>query len=294
MRPVDYLRLFVLAAIWGGSFIFMRVVAPAFGPMVTADLRILIAGLVLLVYFRAIGFDAEWRKNLHHYAIVGLANSGIPFICYSFAALHLPAAYSAIINSLTPLFGAICGVLWLGERFTPSKVAGLVLGVLGVALVAYKGGAPHDPLFGWAVLACVAATICYALSGVYLKRVAKHLKPLALAGCSQLAAGVLLLPSFALQPPPGPITTPAVLCLLALAILASAIAYVLYYRLMADIGPTRALTVTFLVPGFGMLWGALFLREPVTGVMLAGFALVVLGTLAVAGTLSRLFSPARA
>jgi drug/metabolite transporter (DMT)-like permease len=290
MRPIDYARLFALAAIWGGSFIFLRIIAPSLGPIATADSRVLIAGVVLVIYFRAIGFDPAWRTHWRHYVVIGVLNSAIPFVCFAFAALHLPAAYSAIINSLSPLFGACFGVLWLGERFTPWKVAGLALGVSGVALVAYRGGAPVGRMAGWAMLACVGATICYGLTGVYLKKFAAGVPPLAMAGCSQLAAGFVLLPAVALQPPTGPFTATVLACAFGLALLSSAIAYVLYFRLMADVGPTRALTVTFLVPGFGMGWAALFLGERITAPMIIGLGLVILGTLSVGGTLKTLFA----
>jgi drug/metabolite transporter (DMT)-like permease len=294
MRPSDYARLFALAAIWGGSFIFMRVLAPALGAFATADLRVLIGGLVLALYARLIGLNANWREHWRHYVVIGLLYSGVPFILFAFAALHLPASYSAIINSLTPLFAAVFAAWWLSERLTGGKVAGLVLGIAGVALVAWRGGAPHDPMMPWAVLACVGATICYGLAGAYTKKYASHVRSLAIATFSQLASGLVLLPLAIARPPTGPYNVTIALNLLGLAVLCSAVAFVLFYRLIADVGPTRAMTVTFLVPGFGMLWGVLFLGEHVSLTMLAGFALIIAGTLAVGGTLKSLFRPRRA
>jgi drug/metabolite transporter (DMT)-like permease len=291
MRSSDYARLFVLAAIWGGSFIFMRVLAPALGAVLTAALRVAISGLVLVAYLRLAGIDMAWRTRWHHYFAIGMLNSGIPFTLFGFAALHLPAGYSAIINSLTPIFGALFAALWLGEALTPARITGLALGLTGVTLVAWRGGHPPDAYFIPAVLACVGATICYAFTGMYLKKFAATFSPLATSGCSLLASAVLLGPVAATSAPHLAAFTPTItLCLLALALLCSAVAYTIYYRLMRDVGPTRAFTVTFLTPGFGMLWGVLFLGEPVTAWMLVGFALVVLGTLTVGGTLKSLSS----
>ena len=281
MRGSDYVRLLALAAIWGGSFIFMRVLAPALGPVLTACLRVSIAGVVLLAYFRLIGFDPAWRQHWRHYAIIGLVNSGVPFSLYSFAALHIPAAYSAIFNSSAPLFGAVFAALWLGERLTLLKAAGLALGIIGVGLTTWRGHSVSSPMFLWAALACLTAAMCYGLAGVYIKKFAQGTKPTAIAGCSQLLAGAFLLPVAATQPVPGPITVGIVANMLGLSVVCSAIAYLLYYRLLADVGPTRALTVTFLIPAFGMLWGVLFLHESITTPMLAGCALIVAGTLLV-------------
>ncbi len=286
MRPADYARLLLLAAIWGGSFIFMRVLAPALGAVPTAALRVALAGVVMVAYLRIARIDMAWRTRWRHYFVIGLLNSGIPFTLFSFAALHLPAGYSAIINSLTPLFGALFAAIWLGEPLSPSRLTGLALGMIGVTLVAWRGGHAPDAYFIPAVFACIGSTICYALTGIYLKKFATGFAPLATAGCSLLASAVVLLPIAATAAPSwSAFTLPIVLCLAALAFLCSAIAYTIYYRLMRDVGPTRAFTVTFLTPGFGMLWGLLFLGERVTPAMLLGFALVVTGTLVVGGTL---------
>ena len=291
MRLADYARLFVLAAIWGGSFIFMRVLAPALGAVPTAALRVAIAGVAMVAYLRLARIDMAWRTRWWHYWVIGMLNSGIPFTLFSFAALHLPAGYSAIVNSLTPLFGALFAALWLGEPLRPARLTGLALGMTGVTLVAWRGGHAPDAWFVPAVLACVGSTICYALTGIYLEKFAAGFPPLATAGCSLLASSILLLPvAAALAPPLAAFTLPIVLCLAALSLLCSAVAYTIYYRLMRDVGPTRAFTVTFLTPGFGMLWGLLFLGERVTPIMLLGFALVVSGTLTVGGAFSRLLA----
>lgn len=283
MRTADLIRLTALAAIWGGSFVFMRVAAPALGPFTTAGARVLLAGLLLVLWFRLARFDAQWRRHWLHYALVGVVNSAVPFTLYSYAALHIPASYSVILNATTPLFGAVFAAVWLNERLTPRRLAGLAVGTAGVALVARgKGGAAEfDASFALAVVACLGAAMCYALSGVYLKRRAAAVPPLAMAGASQLMAGAALLPLALAMPPGGWPSPPVIGSVVALAVLCSAVAYLLYFRLLADVGPARALTVTFLMPVFGMGWGALFLDERITPAMLAGCALVIGGTLLV-------------
>lgn len=278
MRAGDIVRLVTLAAIWGGSFIFMRVLAPVLGSVVTADLRVLIAGLALLAYFRLIRFDPEWRRCWKKYLFIGAINSALPFFLFSFAALHIPASYSVILNSTSPFFAAVFSAMWLGERLTVRKFAGLVLGAVGVALVARVRAAESDALFVWAMGACILAAVCYGISATYIKRWGRDLRPMGIAGGSQVMAGLLLIPAIPLAPIRAAVTMPIVAAVIVFALLCSAIAYLLYYRLIADMGPTKALTVTFLMPVFGMIWGATILRESITVSMLAGTALILLGT----------------
>ena len=281
MRSSDIFRLIILAAIWGGSFIFMRVLAPVLGPVITADLRVLIAGLALILYFKVIGFDLEWKINWKHYLIIGVINSGVPFLLYAFAALHIPASYSVILNSTSPMFGVIFSAIWLSEKLTLKKVFGIMLGVIGVSFVTKVGAVAADVFFFLSVAACLTSAICYALAGVYIKRFVKTAKPMGIAGASQLLAGFVLLPFIFFSPLRGEITTPVIFNILGLALVCSAIAYLIYYKLIADVGPTKALTVTFLMPVFGMFWGYLFLSESITLSMVIGCILIIAGTILV-------------
>jgi drug/metabolite transporter (DMT)-like permease len=281
LRTQDTGRLVALAAIWGGSFIFLRVLAPVLGPVLTAATRVLIAGAALVLYCRVTGFDTQLRRYWREYVVIGIVNSALPFLLYAFAALHIPASYSVILNCAAPLFAAMLAAVFLGERLTVTKLAGLAAGALGVALVSNAGPVVPDFWFGIAVAACLAGAFCYAAAGVYMKRRAGSTKPLAVAGWSQLFAGLVLLPLAPFAPMRGELTALVLGNVLVLALLCSAIAYLLYYRLIADVGPTRAVAVTLLMPAFGMLWGALFLDETITLSMIAGCALIVGGTIAV-------------
>jgi drug/metabolite transporter (DMT)-like permease len=278
MTPRDTLLLAGLAAIWGASFIFLRLAAPAFGALALAETRVLLAGIALLAYAVVIGRGiprfADWRTHL----VIGAFNSGIPFALFSFAALHIGASYMAVLNATSPLFGALFGATLGRERIGGGKIVGLLLGIAGVALLVGLGPVA---MTGWTVAAAAAslgASACYAFAGQYAKAHGAIMTPLALALGSQLAAAaVLALPTlFALPstlPPPS-----AVASAVALALVCTAAAYLAYFRLLVRIGPVRALTVTFLIPVFGLLWGALFLGEPITAGMIAGCATVLLAT----------------
>jgi drug/metabolite transporter (DMT)-like permease len=268
----------LLAAIWGASFLFLRIVVPALGPIATADSRMLVAGAALAVWFRFVGFDPQWRRWGLHYAAAGMINTGLPFILFAFAALYLTAGEMAVLNATSPMWGALLGAAFLGERLTPRRMAGLAFGVAGVTLIARPTGEGATLL---AVAAGLGAAACYGFIGVYLRRWAPGAPAKGMAVGTQLGAGLILLPLAAAFPPAEPPSLLVAAAVAALGLVCGAIAYVLYFRLIADLGATGALTVTYLIPLFAMLWGALFLAEPVTGAMAGGAALVILGTLLV-------------
>lgn len=282
MRAVDWCRLLVLSAVWGASFVFMRVLAPALGPVVTADLRVGVGGGALLLYFAFIGFRPDWRAHWVHYAVIGSFNVALPFLLFSYAAQYIPAAYSAIINATTPLFGAVFAALWLGERLGWRKAAGLVLGLAGVATLTGTGPVQASTAtFVPAVLACLLAAASYAGAGIYIQRKASHVNPLGSAGCAQVFAALVLLPLCWVAPPSAAVPlamAPLVLNALGLGLLSSALGFVLYFRLIRDIGPARAMMVAFLTPLFGMAWGIGFLGEALTAGVLLGAGMIMAST----------------
>lgn len=238
----------------------------------------LIGGGALAAWFAFIGFDARWREHLRFYALVGVVNSAIPFSLYGFAAMHLPASVMAFLNATSPMFGLLLGAAFVGERITARKVVGLLLGAGGVALIALPEGAHAGPSFGWAVAACLAASFAYGLTGVLVKRLGAGVPSRGMAVATQLCAAAALVPLLPLFPPVSPPTPLVIANLIGLGVFASGIAFILYFRLMSDVGATRALTVTFLVPLFAFAWAVLFLGESLPWSALAGAALVLAGT----------------
>jgi len=281
MRPGDYARLLLLAALWGASFIFMRITAPVLGAAWTAEGRMLIGAAALAAWFAFTGFDPQWRAHARFYALVGVVNSAIPFSLYAFAAIHLPASLMAILNATSPIFGLALGAAFSGERVTPRKIAGLLLGTAGVAIIARPGSFNADASFGWAVAACLAASFSYGVTGVLVKRWGAGVPSRGMAVATQAWAAVALLPLLPLLPPPAAPSLATLANLLALGVLASGVAFILYFRLITDVGATRALTVTFLIPVFAFAWGLLFLGETLSGLEVGGSLLILAGTVLV-------------
>jgi drug/metabolite transporter (DMT)-like permease len=272
----------VLGAIWGSSFLFMRLAVLEFGVLPTAAVRVVIATAFLVPLMLWRGHGAVFRRNWRGVCVVGIVNSAIPFALFSFALLAITTGLSAILNATVPLFGALVAWLWLKDRPTGTRVLGLVIGFLGVALLAWDGASFKPTASGiapaWAVLACLGATVCYALAANATKRYLSGLPPLVTATGSQLgAAAALLLPAVWAWPAQAP-GARAWLALAVLGLLCTGVAYILYFRLIEQAGPARALAVTFLVPVFAIVYGVLFLDERITPWMLACGVIVVCGT----------------
>jgi len=296
MRPLDFGELLLLAALWGASFLFMRLSAPEFGPVALSALRVGMATLVLLPLLFWRGQAAVLRAHWRTIAVVGVVNSALPFVLFSIAALAINAGLSAIFNATAPLWGAVIAWLWLGDRMTRLRIAGLAVGFAGVLWLAWDSASfkpgEHGVSAVVAIAACLGATLCYGFAANYTKRKLSGVASLALAAGSQLAATIALaLPALWWWPPVMPSAT-AWASVAGLALLCTALAYLLYFRLIDRLGAARAITVTFLMPLFAAAWGAIFLSERLTPTMLVGCAVILLGTALTTGALSTRARPA--
>jgi len=286
LRPRDVVELVALAALWGASFLFMRIAAPAFGPVALVFVRVAGAALLLVPLLAARGEVAALRAHWRTIAIVGVMNSALPFLCFAYAALSITAGLSAILNSATPLFAAVVAWLWLGDRMTALRVAGLAIGFAGVVWIGRDSADFRPGGSAWAIAACVLATMSYAFAPNLAKRRLGGVPPLAIAAGSQLAATVLLAVPAALWWPTNAPPQHAWLAAVLLAVFATGFAYILYFRLIASAGPTNAVAVTYLIPLFAVLWGGIFLGERLTLSTIVGCAVIFLGTALTTGVLA--------
>jgi drug/metabolite transporter (DMT)-like permease len=277
----------LLAALWGASFLLMKMGASEFGPFVTAFLRVFFASLFLLPLLIWRGQWSGLRSKLRPILLVGVVNAGLPFALYSFAVLHISTGLSSILNATVPLWGALVAWMWLGDKLTALRTLGLAIGFVGVAALAWDKAsfATGAALPGLAVLACLAATLLYGIGASFAKKYLTGVAPLASATGSQLGASlVLLVPALLTIPVQAPGWT-AWLAVILLAFFCTAVAYVLYFRLIERAGPARAVTVTFFIPVFGVAYGSLFLGETLTASMLVCGAVIILGTALSTGAL---------
>lgn len=291
MTRRDLGELFLLASLWGGSFLFMRLGAADFGPAALVFVRVAGAALMLVPLVLLRGEGAALRRHWRPIAVVGLLNSALPFACYMIAALVLSAGLSSIFNATTPLWAALIAWAWLGDRPARPRLLGLAIGFAGVLAVglhnaSFKPG-EHGVSPALGIVLCLAATLCYGLAASYTKKRLAGVPPMAVAGGSQLAAAVFtLLPALWWWPAqmPGAAAWGGAAVL---AFACTGFAYWLFFRLIAHAGPANAVSVTFLVPAFAVLWGWLFLGERLSVATVAGCAVVLLGTALATGVLPR-------
>jgi len=284
MNTANLLRLILLAAIWGGSFLFMRISAPTLGPAVLIEARVLFAALFLAAVGAFLKKRLDLRAHWKHYVILGFFNSGFPFLLFAYAARTLPASVLAVLNATAPMWGALLGAAWTRQAIGARTVLGLVLGTAGVALLV---GFDHaTSRAGLAVGAALLAAFSYSVASQYA-RTAKSVEPFANAHGTMWTSAVMVLPALLVFPPAGAPTAGIVGAVIALGVLCSGVAYILYFRLIDAVGATSALTVTFLSPVFGILWGALFLGEAIGWYTVAGSAIVLVGTALVTGFVPR-------
>ncbi len=276
MAVKDLLSLLLLGGIWGGSFIFMRVAAPEFGIYTLVAIRTLLATAVLLPLLMMTGSIRDIKQHWLAIGLVGLANTAVPFVLFNYSSLHLEAGINAILNATAPMFGAVVAWLWLGDRLTKLVVAGLAIGFIGVAVISQQKLGDGEITF-LPILTALLASLGYGIAASMMKKWLHGVKSLVVATGSQAISSLLLAP-FALATLPDTMPSAhAWLCAIALAIGGTGIAYILYFKLIADIGPAKAISVGYLVPLFGIVWGVMFLQEHLSIQTMLGGGLILLG-----------------
>ena len=282
MSTSNLLRLFILASIWGSSFLFMRIAAPVLGPAVMIEYRLLFAAVFLAIVGVLLKKPLHLREHWKHYLILGFFNSGLPFLLFAYAAGTLSASLLSVLNATAPIWGALISAAWSRQMVGGRVLLGLVLGTCGVALLVGFDHVSARPGAALAIAAALLASFNYGVASTYAKS-AKKVDPFANAHGSMWGAALLVLPALLFFPSHSAPTIGIMGAVLALGVLCSGVAYLMYFRLIADVGPTSALTVTFLTPLFGILWGTLFLGEIVGWYTVAGAAIVIVGTALVTG-----------
>ncbi|MGB0495795.1 MAG: DMT family transporter [Kangiellaceae bacterium] len=287
MSNKDIADLVLLAALWGASFLFMRVAVPEFGPVLLITIRLLISGLFLLPII-------VWKKNqrqlieqIKPLSIVGLFNAALPFTLIAYSTLYVTAGFASVLNSATPIFASIIAFIWLKQSLTNLAMLGLSLGVLGVIILVGDKLSLDQLDSTLAIVAGIIGTICYGVAANYSKIKLKQVDPIVITVGSQLTGAILLLPFTFFYLPKELPSISSWLNLLVLAIACTAFAQIIYFRLLERVGATNATSVTFLIPIFGLFWGYLFLSETFSVRTFIATAIILFGTALTVGIIKR-------
>jgi drug/metabolite transporter (DMT)-like permease len=283
LKSRDLAGLVLLGAIWGGAFPLLRVASPAFGAIPLSFVRVTVAGVVLLAMAR--GFT-RMRGRAALLFVLGVINTAVPFTLFAFATLSITAGLAALLNATTPMFGALVAFLWLGERLTLLRVLGILIGFAGVGAIVWGSVGAHGPGAALGIAAGLVASALYGLAANFAKRKFESLDSTSLAAGSVCGAALVLAPIALVHWPSEPPQLGEWAAAITLGLVCTALAYLIYFRLVRHVGPAKAVTVTFLIPVFGILWGAIFLHEPVTPALLASCALVLAGTALATGVVT--------
>ncbi len=292
MRSRDAVDLVLLAAIWGSSFLFMRIAAPAFGAVALVEVRMLVGGLFLLPLLALRGDLGALRRHGRRIAVIGVVNSAVPFVLVTYAMLTLTAAFASVLNATVPMWTALIAAVFLREQVRATQWLGLAVGAVGVVVLVGNRIEidPSGALWGdtLAIFAALLGMFFYALSAHVARRILADVPPFATATGSQLVAAVLLAPAalvtWPAETPAAPVWGAAVV----LGVLCTATGYLLYFRLIRNVGAMRAANVTYLIPLFATLWGTVFLGEPLTLRLVVGGVIVLVGTALALGVAQRL------
>ena len=277
MGPIEFVALIALGALWGASFLLIRIGVPDFGPIALVGVRLAIASVLVLTYTRATGQSLPRLHDWRRWLVVGAINTALPFVLFSVAELRVTASLGSILNATTPFFAAVLGAVWLGQRLKRGRVAGLVIGLVGVVLVVgwdvgLASGADY-----LAALAGLGGGASYAVGTLLVRRLFPHEGSTTLAAGQQTAAACLMIPLGAAWWPSTMPGTDAWLAVVGLGVATTALAYLLFFWLLARAGALAALSVTFIIPVFGIGWGAAFLGEAFGPMQVVGLVTILVG-----------------
>ncbi|MBA4263730.1 MAG: permease [Comamonadaceae bacterium] len=287
MKTRYFAQLVALSALWGASFLFIRIASPVMGPMVLAGCRVALAGATLALIMRGLKQKWPW-EHWRELMVLGALSVAVPFLLYAWAALRLPAGYSALLNTTAVVFGTLASAWYKEDTLTLRKLLGCALGFVGVGLIVRLGPVQPDAATLAAALACITAAACYGFSTPLMKRATTRMQPLAIAAGIHVAAMVLVLPGAMWGLPQARFTAEAMGAVLLMGVVTSGLAYWAHVRIIRHVSPVAAMSPVFMIPVFGVTWGHLFLGEALSPGIFMGGALVLLASALVTG-----FNPLR-
>ena len=274
MELKNWILLTLLGAVWGSAFMFIKISADDFGPILLVNLRLLLAGALFLPFLLQKKYLAYFKSHFSGILILGIFSNAFPFTMFSYASLGATSNMLGILNGTTAFMTMVVAYFWLKESITPKQIFGIILGFLGIlVLVNPANGSATIGASGFALVGALS----YSFSGVYIQKYQLNANKFVLIGWAMLFGGLLLIPFSFFNLPEQMPNNNAIAALLWLGIVSTGIAYLGYIRLIEQIGAVRTSTVTYLLPVFSIIWGSIFLQEKITWIIFGGFIFVMIG-----------------
>ena len=274
MELKNWILLILLGAVWGSAFMFIKISADDFGPILLVNLRLLLAGALFLPFLLQKKYLAYFKSHFSGILILGIFSNAFPFTMFSYASLGATSNMLGILNGTTAFMTMVVAYFWLKESITPKQIFGIILGFLGIlVLVNPANGSATLSASGFALVGAMS----YSFSGVYIQKYQLNANKFVLIGWAMLFGGLFLIPLSFFNLPDQMPDNNAIAALLWLGIVSTGIAYLGYIRLIEQIGAVRTSTVTYLLPVFSIIWGSIFLQEKITWIIFGGFIFVMIG-----------------
>tara|TARA_Y100000994_G_scaffold1164_1_gene1257 strand:- start:1934 stop:2794 length:861 start_codon:yes stop_codon:yes gene_type:complete len=270
----DWFLLTTLAAIWGSAFMFIKISAVIFGPILLVTLRLLIAGFVFMPFLLRKKKRPLFKSYLPAILIIAIVSNAIPFSMFAYASLGATSNMLGILNGTTAFLTSVIAYLWLKESITSKQMIGLLLGFIGVLILVNPSNGSTTFI---ASMCAMIGSLCYAFNAVYLQKYHSNSDKIVLIGWSMLFGGFFMIPLAAFNLPNAMPDINSILALLWLAVISTGLGYLAYVRLIDKIGAVKTATLTYLLPVFSIIWGAIFLQEEITFIILGGFIFVMMG-----------------
>jgi drug/metabolite transporter (DMT)-like permease len=274
MELKDWILLTALAAIWGSAFMFIKISAVDFGPILLVTLRLLIAGLVFMPFLLRKKKRSLFRAYLPAILIIAIVSNAIPFTMFAYASLGATSNMLGILNGTTAFLTTIIAYFWLKEAVSSKQIIGLLLGFVGVLILVNPSNGSTTLI---ASMCAMIGSLCYAFNAAYLQKYHSNSDKIVLIGWSMLFGGFFMIPLASFNLPNSIPDTNSILALFWLAVISTGVGYLAYVRLIDRIGAVKTVTLTYLLPVFSIIWGAIFLKEQITFFILGGFIFVMMG-----------------
>ena len=274
MENKYWILITILGAVWGSAFMFIKIATPELGPIALVNIRLAVAGLIFIPFLLQQKYLKHFRSNLKNILVLSVINTALPFSLFAYASLESSSNMLSILNGTTAIMAVVISTIWLKIRLNFFQIMGVFIGLFGIVVLAN----PDNVYISMkATILCLSAAFCYALSANYIQKFAYKTNTIVLIGWSLVIASVLLLPITFFNLPSQLPSKNVIFSILWLGVISTGVAFLGYVRLIEKVGAVKTATVAYFIPVFGVIWGYVFLGEPITLQILIGMILILIG-----------------